>query len=111
MNPRESFTWIAVTTAMPKPGTKVLAAYQLGSGNWRIVIGEYIPRFFSEIDPDSDVEGEYCEDAELYYLPAGWYEQQDNCDDYCSIFIHQGEVSHWRSLPTPPVIAAQERAA
>lgn len=98
--------WITVDERLPEPGTWVIAAYRNALGKWRQVVGEHIPQFFAELSPDSDVEGDYCEAADLFYARAGWYEQQDNWDDYGYVAIDNGKVTHWQPLPASPEVAA-----
>lgn len=94
-------TWISVNEAMPPKNTYVLATYQNCYGSHRLIVGHYAGAHEVEANGDDECL-EYDESTDRYYLPAGWYEQQENWGDYASIFVHEGEVTHWMPLPLPP---------
>lgn len=98
---RPTIDWISVKDAMPDSGKKVLATYKNSLGNDRIIVGNFVERFTEETGVDDDWF-EYSEETDEYYLPAGWYEQQDNWDEYGSIFVNEGEITHWSPLPKLP---------
>jgi hypothetical protein len=92
--------WISVEDGLPEK--KCLATYKNRMGKNRIVVAEYIPRWTVEAGCDDDAPSEYSEEKDEYYYLEGWYEQQDNWGEYASIFINEGEVTHWMPLPKPP---------
>ena len=58
-----------------------------------------------EADGDAEACIEYDEAADTYYVTEGWYECIDNWDDYSSVAVTEGEVTHWMPLPQPPIEA------
>ena len=92
--------WINVKDQMPT--CKVLATYKNSCGMNRIVVASYFNKFEEESSGDCEGWDEYDEATDCYYIPEGWYEQQDNWGEYASIHIHEGEVTHWMPLPEPP---------
>ena len=92
---------IPVGERLPEAGVKVLAHYMNSHGKSRSVCARWIPAKFNS-DESDNYDGdflEYDEDSDTYYWPEGWYEVIENCDDYGSVTIHEGEVTHWRPLP------------
>ena len=95
-------TWIPVTTQLPESEKRVIAAYKNALGNWRIICAFYALEK-TLIDDGAEVEDSvYDEENDCFYWPAGWYEVIDNWDNYSSISIYQGTVSHWMPLPEAP---------
>jgi uncharacterized protein YneR len=94
--------WVSVEDELPK--TKCIARYVNSHGNERTIMAEYIKQFTVEADNDCDSDGvsEYCEEKDTWYYKEGWWEVIDNWDDYHMVSVHQGEVTHWQALPTPP---------
>jgi hypothetical protein len=93
--------WISVDVEMPASGRTVLACYKNRAGNWRRIRAQWVAAKSCESSPESDI-GEYDEETDTYYDPEGWYEQLDNWDEYSSIAVVEGDVSHWMPLPPPP---------
>lgn len=96
--------WIDVKASMPKGDSHVLAGYYTSNKRWETVIAFYAARF--SIEDDYYEEGhrsEYSEDKDCYYLESGWYEVISNWGDFSSIYIYEGEVTHWQPLPSEPV--------
>lgn len=93
--------WTPVNEAMPEYGKKVLASYVNSCGKERIIVGSYVGKLQEEAGVDDDWF-EYDEATDNYYLPEGWYEQQENWGEYSSIFVNEGAVTHWMPLPKPP---------
>lgn len=95
--------WIDVEDRMPKHGQKVLATYVNAMGNRRIIVGQFFVRWKEFFDgwEESDFE-ETKDEGENYYFPEGWYEQQDNWGEYSSIYVDEGDVTHWMPLPAAP---------
>jgi len=95
--------WISVTDQLPEHGRNVLATYRNDCGMNRIIVGYHFEQWKEESDPDGyECTDEYSEDLDGYYYQEGWYEQQDNWNDYASIYVHEGKVTHWMPLPKPP---------
>jgi len=94
--------WISVKDRMPEHGRKVLATYTNSYGKRRFIVGCHFERWTEEAGHEDECASEYCEKRDEYFALEGWYEQQDNWDDYASISVHEGEVTHWMPLPEPP---------
>jgi hypothetical protein len=96
--------WISVEAQLPESERTVLAYYLNSHGKGRRVRAEYIAAKTKCADDgwDSDSPADYDEATDQYYWPAGWYEVIDNWDDLTHMVIHEGEVTHWMPLPSPP---------
>ena len=92
--------WISIDDRLPDK--KVLATYKNSAGKNRIIVAEHFKRFEIESMGESDDYDEYCEDKDAYFYREGWYEQQDNWGEYASIFVNEGDVTHWQPLPEKP---------
>ena len=93
--------WISVEKELPDK--KVLATYKNNADKNRIIVAEHFKRFEIESMGESDDYDEYCEYKDAYFYREGWYEQQDNWGEYASIFVNEGDITHWQPLPEPPV--------
>lgn len=92
--------WISVKDRLPEHYRHVLAYYVNDYGKARIVRAAYIyPRteVFSNDDYDGDLD--YDEKTDMYYLPAGWIEENEHEDTH---WIIDEEVLCWMPLPDPP---------
>ena len=92
-------TWIS--TFKQLPSGNVLAFYKNACGKERIVKAFYARQYEIE-QPINEEFQEYNEITDQYYLPKGWHECIDNWEEYSSVFIHEGEVTHWMPLPEYP---------
>jgi hypothetical protein len=92
---------VPVSERLPEPGTKVLAHYFNSHGKSRTVCARWIPAKFETADSDAydDDFLEYDEESDTFYWPEAWYEAIENWDDYGSVKINEGEVTHWQPLP------------
>lgn len=99
LNSRE---WVSVEERLPEHGVNVLVFYVNSCGKKRRVVAEYIPRWSQEASHDDDCHSEYSEEKDEYFIIEGWYEIADNSSDYGSYWIHEGTVTHWQPIPTPP---------
>lgn len=97
----EPVAWVPVAERMPKSGVTVLACYTNRYGNVRRIRAEWVAAKTIESDGDCEI-GEYDEATDCCYDPEGWYEKIDNWDDYSSVVVNEGEVTHWMALPAPP---------
>ena len=98
----EAQEWVSVEERLPTSGVKVIARYKNGMGKERRVMAEYIAQYSIEQDGDSDsIDPDYCEERDIYYWPAGWYERIENWDDLTHITIDY-PVEDWKPLPEPP---------
>jgi len=92
--------WISVEDDLPEK--KCIATYINSMGNRRYIIASYFSKHQVESNGEDDAYDEYCEDKDCYFYCEGWYEQQDNWAEYSSIFVTEGDVTHWMPLPDDP---------
>ena len=97
----ECQAWVPVTERMPDKGVTVLACYTNRAGRVRRIRACWIAAKSEEADSECEF-GEYDEAADCYWTPEGWYERIDNWDDYSSVAVCEGNVSHWMPLPPAP---------
>ena len=97
-----SAEWIPVSERLPESGKKVIAFYKNSMGKERNICAMWCDKFTIEHHENDDLDMEYCEEKDCYYWPSGWYECIDNWDDYSAVVVHEGEITHWQPLPTPP---------
>ena len=90
--------WIA---GKPKDSINYLATYINKSGEHIIIKAFYAHKFSVLNNNDYDAYDEYAEDYECYYLIEGWYEVIDNWPEYSSVYVINGEVTHYQPLPKP----------
>jgi hypothetical protein len=102
----EPVAWMPVAEALPKTGVKVLACYRNRLGNLRRIRAMWTAAKTEEADSDAEACYEYDEAADTYYVTEGWYECIDNWDNFSSVAVTEGEVTHWMPLPQPPIEAA-----
>lgn len=95
-------SWVNVKDQMPEHGRNVIATYTNSMNKRRKIIGCYLNRWTEEVGCDDECNYEYSDEDDAYYLCEGWYEQQDNWGEYSSIFVNEGEVTHWHPLPKGP---------
>ena len=98
--------WISIDERMPESGEHVLAYYTNSFSKGRRIRAEYVAAKSREVDwdmadPDTQCV-EHDEQSDCFYLTAGWYELMDNWDEYSSIAVVEGVISHWMPLPAPP---------
>ena len=91
---------------LPESGVHVLLCCEIRSGGSvykRYVCDGYYAKKYTEQtwNNSGDIDCEYREEDDEYYLLEGWYEAIKNWDDYNSIAIHDF-VTHWMPLPEPP---------
>lgn len=90
--------WIAVKDKVPDTGVMVLAYFKNEYNNHRRIRAMYVPAKTIEDEGEEEFY-EYDEEAETYYLPEGWYEQNEFEETHWCV---HGEVTHWMPLPEPP---------
>ena len=94
--------WISVEDALPPTERKVLATFVNGYGKRRTICAHHISRFTVESDGEFETNDEYNEEKDEYYLCEGWYENIENWGDFSSVFVCEGDITHWMPLPEPP---------
>ena len=98
--------WIPVTERLPESGVHVLAScrvkYVGGSGRSYVCDAFYSEHFKEQRSTEyDDIELDYDEETDEYYLPEGWWEVIRNWDEYGFVGIADF-VTHWMPLPEPP---------
>lgn len=98
--------WIPVTERLPKSGVHVLAScrvkYVGGGGRSYVCDAFYSERFKEQRSTEyDDIELDYDEETDEYYLPEGWWEVIMNWDEYGFVGI-EDFVTHWMPMPEPP---------
>lgn len=94
--------WINVDERMPEAGRKVLAAYRNCLGKYRRICAEYVAKHSRSADDLNDeMDMDYCEEADEYYWPDGWYECIENWGDFSHLRVSD-HVTHWMPLPPAP---------
>lgn len=95
--------WISVDERLPDAGY-CLATYRNQHGKLRIIRAKYARQFEIDAGEDAIDHGncEYNEADDTYYLKAGWLECIDNWGEYSSVYVCEGEVTHWMPLPALP---------
>lgn len=101
--------WILVSESLPDAGKMVLAYYKNRVGGDRIIKAFHAPKFTLSADACED-EGcyEFDEATNSDYMREGWLEAIDNWGDYSSVYVVEGEVTHWIPLPAAPSISARK---
>ena len=94
--------WISVKDELPKGEIKVIALYYNRMEKSRMVMAQYVKENTVVSGMGDGANDEYNEEMDEYYTQQGWYERIDNWDEWTSIFIHEGRITHWMPLPTPP---------
>ena len=86
---------------MPEAGVNVLVSYINGCNKHRTVKAFYSEKHTIEQSIEADY-GDWDESGDRYYLPEGWHESIDNWDDFSSVEVTEGNVTHWMPLPPCP---------
>ena len=102
--------WTSVKAAMPQSGVTVLAYYKNSNGFERRIRAKWTAAKTVEANAEYDW-GEYDEATDAYWTPEGWYECIDNWDEYSSVMVSEGEVTHWMPLPPAPQDQAKDAEA
>ena len=79
--------WISVDESKPTQDA-LLAVLLTDSGKYVIRRGCYYDK--------------HEEKTFTYYIPQGWYEAIANWDEYSTVHINEGIVTHWMPLPEAP---------
>ena len=111
---QEPVVWISVADQMPKSFKPVLVRYwyeRTYSGGIvdRVIRALWIPAKTEESNDEDHFE--YDEDTDTYYIPEGWYEVVDNWDEYSSVHVCEGDITHWMPLPEFPNAAPVDAKA
>lgn len=88
--------WISVEDRLPNARQFVLIAYTAHHGKRRTTMGWYAPAKTVEAsDFAEEVEDEYDEETDTYYLKEGWLDESAESEWHYSI----SNVTHWMPLP------------
>jgi hypothetical protein len=100
--PAAQSEWVAVSDRLPRSNVIVLAHYKNSHGHNRRIRAEWAQSKTLEASDNWDGDAEYDEATDTYYCPQGWYERIDNWDEFSSIAVHEGEITHWMPMPAAP---------
>ena len=95
--------WISINDQMPEPGAHVLVSCcTMGIYRMRsyVCVAFHTGHFTTTCSYNDDIDMEYSEADDEYYMPEGWWEVIKNWDDYTCVAI-QDNVTHWMLLPEP----------
>ena len=96
--------WIPVTERLPESGIHVLACCRVkwlnGNGRSYVCDAFYSAPKTEVCSYNDDIDAEYDEETDEYYMPEGWWEVIKNWDDYSCVAIADF-VTHWMPLPEP----------
>ena len=97
--------WIPVTERLPGSGVHVLACCRVkwlnGNGRSYVCDAFYSAPKTEVCSYNDEIDAEYDEETDEYYIPEGWWEVIKNWDDYSCVAIADF-VTHWMPLPEPP---------
>lgn len=98
--------WIPVTERMPENAEAVLVrGYAVNNPRYKATFkGRWIAAhsmLADDFGADSDMDLEYDEAEDVYYVPEGWFERIENWDDYTDIAVCDFTITHWAPLPEP----------
>jgi len=96
----ELLGWIPTNEKLPTDD--VLAVYKTSYGRRVIIKAFYAKEFEVQQNYDDCVDLDYCETTEDYYLKAGWYECISNWEEYSSVVVNDGDITHWMPMPELP---------
>ena len=99
--PQQPVVWTSIKDAMPQSGVTVLVCYRNSLGNIRRIRAKWTAAKTVEANAEYDW-GEHDEATDAYWTPEGWYECIENWDEFSSIAVGEGEVTHWMPLPLAP---------
>ncbi|CAL67417.1 DUF551 domain-containing protein [Christiangramia forsetii] len=95
----EEEKWISVEDRLPETGIPVVIYGINDYGKERRLRAFYAPKFSIYADCYEGDNDEYCEEKDEYFIPEGWYEQNEyECTNWYVGF----KPTHWQPLPTPP---------
>ncbi len=92
--------WIPVTERLPKPQQFVLIAYRdiYSQNPNKVTMGWYVPAKTVESNYEGEVDDEYDEESDTYYLREQWVSECRESEYHYSIT----NVTHWMLLPEYP---------
>lgn len=105
---------IPVDKQLPESGVPVLAWFEAmrpharSESTW--IRAMYVTKHSYEetVIDMCDIDCDYDEATDAYYIPEGWYELVENWAEYAFFAIGDFyEVTHWLPLPAPPSEAMQ----
>lgn len=90
--------WTFVKESLPEK--HCLAIQQYESGRQVIIKAFYAKAFEVENPYDDELELDYHEEKDQYFLKEGWYELIENHPEYYCLPISEGVITNWMDLPS-----------
>lgn len=104
--------WIPCSERLPEHGVHVLATCFIkmfdGTGHYYVCDAFHTEHFTETCNYDDEIDMEYNEEEDEYYMPEGWWEVIKNWDDYSCVAIAD-HVTHWMPLPKPYKMDGKEK--
>ena len=83
---------------LPESGKHVLLSCKTDYGTEYVCDGFYASKFSIECGVDCEIDSDYNEENDEFFLPEGYYEVIKNWGDYSSIVINDAVLA-WQPLP------------
>lgn len=91
--------WVSVDDSMPETQKMCIVAYCDYHGRERITMGWFAPaKTVDASDFSDEVDGEYDEEKDTYWLKEGWNDESQESEYHYGI----SGVTHWQPLPIHP---------
>jgi hypothetical protein len=89
--------WQPIETAPQQ--RKLIVFYRNSAGKGRCVMACYYRAHSLEMESGCEDGADYDENEDVYYAPAGWYEEHETDDPMMPL---AAPPTHWMPLPEPP---------
>ncbi|HXK58229.1 MAG TPA: DUF551 domain-containing protein [Gammaproteobacteria bacterium] len=97
-------SWTSVNDQMPEDNKIVLLVVRGPLRSYH-ALGKHLCRYQQGLSGWDELEGDYREEDDEYYWPAGWYEQAANDEEF-DFFQITNTVTHWSEVPVLPTSEA-----
>lgn len=90
---------------MPKSEQKVIVAFwNKYSKSYHRTMAFYVPHMTVEYTYDSEIDCDYDEEQDKYFIPEGWYETMIESEACWQL---TETITHWQPLPPAPAKEAE----